>query len=788
MSGVEKQASIIVHNASENNLKNITVKFPLDEFTCVTGPSGCGKSSLVFDTIYAESQRSFLESLSGNMFGQKLMDKPKVDGIDNLRPALNISQSYYNVNPRSTVGTITDISYYLRTLFAFAVNQETGSHWDMNYFSSNNPSSCCPRCNGLGEEYIISEQALMPDKRKSLAAGGILYYKGTKTSQEYKLLASICDYFGIDIQKKVQDLTDVEKYNLLYRKEELSFDIRFKTPKGRTKQWKITERGALVELEEKLKHLDAPSTFSSISKYLAKRTCSVCHGQKINQNIRSFVICRLNIGEVEQLSLDKLKAWCVDVRDLYKSFGYANQISLILKEIERRVDHLIELKLEYISVGRSIPTLSGGELQRVRLATQLDCNLSGLIYILDEPCKGLHYKNVDSIIRATRALVKKRNTVIAIEHNKQYISSAGHVIKMGPVGGPKGGFVTDEINCESDCHYRLNRKVPRSSRKHLEIKGISYRNLKNISVCIPLGNVTCISGVSGSGKSSLTDVIEECCSRGESEYCHYVAGNELIKKVMRVNQQPIGKTARSTVISYLGIYDSIRDLFAKLPAAKECGLRPSDFSMNVAGGRCECCQGTGKQKIELSYMPETYVLCPECKGKRFKENILRVTYKGYSINDLLNENIQNLIPLFEDEPSVFTMLKCMDEIGLGYISLGQMSMNLSGGEAQRIKLAKYLGLSSRGNSLYILDEPTSGLNSEDIELLINVINHLADNGETIIIIEHNIEFIASIADYLIDLGNVAGNEGGTTVIEGTVTSVMNQEGSSWEDFVKEGIK
>ncbi len=783
MSGVERTENIIVHNASENNLKNITVQFLLNQFTCVTGPSGCGKSSLVFDTLYAESQRNFLESMSGNMFGQRLMDKPKVDQIENLRPALNISQKYYNANPRSSVGTITDISYYLRTLFAFVINQKTGSHWDMNHFSANNPSSCCPRCNGLGEEYVISEQAVIPDKTKTLAAGGILYYKGTKTSQEYRLLEAICETYGIDINTRVCDLTEKERKILLYRTEAETFTVKFKTPKGRTKTWSITEKGAMVELSFKLKGIGKASTFESISKYLKKEPCSLCHGQKLNNKILENQICGYSIGDVEQLPASELVAWCKKVNEEYRGSVYIGQISTLLNDIERRTQHLIDLKLEYISVGRSIPTLSGGELQRVRLATQLDCSLSGLIYILDEPCKGLHYKNVRSIIRTTNDLVKKGNTVVAIEHNSQYIAAAKEIIKMGPIGGPDGGYVISQCEGGFDYHYDLDFKTPRKGKRYLELNGVTYRNLKNVDVRLPIGCVTCISGVSGSGKSSLTDIIEEVCEKGESENCISVKGSNYLKKVMRVNQQPIGKTARSTVISYLDVYNSIRDLFAKTDEAQRLGLSPSDFSMNVAGGRCECCQGTGKKKIELSYLPESFVICPECNGKRFHEDILSVTYKGYSIDDILNENIHSLLTVFEDQSSIYSVLKCMDEIGMGYVSLGQMSMNLSGGEAQRIKLAKYLGLNSKGNSLYILDEPTSGLNEQDINRLIGVINRLVENGETIVIIEHNIEFISKIADYLIDLGSIAGNAGGETVVQGNPQTVMSLDKSSWKELI-----
>lgn len=778
MNGAGKTECITVYNAKENNLKNVTVSFPLNQFTCVTGPSGCGKSSLVFDTIYAESQRNFLESVSGNMFGQRIMDKPRVDKIENLRPALNISQKYYNVNPRSTVGTITDISYYLRSLFAFTINQRSGSSWDMNHYSANNPNSCCPKCNGIGEEYFVSEQLVIPDKGKTLAAGGILYYKGTKQSQEYKLLEAICERYGIDINKKVGDLTAIERESLLYRTQKDTFTIKFKTPKGRTKTWPISERGAMVEIENQLNESKKASSFDRIEKYLGKRVCSFCQGKRLNKTILEDTICEKSIGDIEQLPISEIKDWCSNVRLAYMTSPYYRQIDALLVSIMNRAQHLIDLKLGHLSIGRSIPSLSSGELQRVRLATQLECSLVGMIYILDEPCKGLHYKDINSIIQTTRDLVHRGNTVIAIEHNSQYISSADRIVEMGPSGGPLGGYILAEYNGKQET-LSLCFKPPRLSKRILSLSGITYRNLKSINVHIPIGCVTCITGVSGSGKTTLTSVIEEVCEYGESEHCISSEGLSYVKKVTRINQRPIGKTARSTVVSYLDIYNTIRDLYAKTESAKALGLGASDFSMNVAGGRCECCQGTGKKKIELQYLPDSFVLCPECKGKRFHDNILSVKYKGYSIADILNTDVHSLLGVFENIRTIFSVLSCMDEIGMGYVSLGQMSMNLSGGEAQRIKLAKYLGTVSRGGNLFILDEPTSGLNAQDINRLIGIINRLTENGETVIIIEHNIEFISQVADHLIDLGNFAGNAGGKTVVEGDPKMVVDSPGTSW---------
>lgn len=782
VNGVEKKESIIVYNANENNLKNITIEIPLDSFTCVTGPSGCGKSSLVYDTIYAESQRNFLESMSGNMYGQKIMDKPKVKEIKNLRPALNVSQNYYNVNPRSTIGTVTDISYYLRNLFALITAEISGINIDTNYFSANNPSSCCKKCKGLGEEYVVSEELLIPDSSKTLANGGILYFKGNKSSMEYKILEAECDYFGIDLNKKVSDLSDEEREALLYRKYEIEYSLKFKTPKGRYKQKIILRKGVVTELNELLEDVETPSTFASISKFLSKTSCSCCGGLKLKKEVLEIKLENKNIAEVELLPLDDFLLWLETVRNSATKFASQDQIIQLIIDIKQRVQNIIDLKLEYLTLGRTVPSLSGGEIQRIRFANQLSCSLCGIVYILDEPCKGLHYKNTSSLIDATKKIVEKGNTVIAIEHNKQYISEAEKIIELGPVGGPKGGYIISDTGNKCEYIYDIVFKNVTSTKEFVSVHGINFHNLKNVDVSIPLGKITCISGVSGSGKSTLTTVLAECCEKQKASKCSEVNNISKLKKVLHVNQQPIGKTPRSTVVSYLGIYDTIRELFANTKEAKELGLTSSDFSMNVEGGRCENCQGTGKKKIELTYMPDTYIECPECHGKRFKSAVLSVNYKGNTINDVLDKTISDIKYLFDDMPSIRNILQCMIDIGMGYISLGQMSMNLSGGEAQRIKLAKCLGAKSTGKNLYILDEPTSGLNFQDIDLLEKILNKLSEAQETILIIEHNIEFIAHVADYLVDLGTIAGDKGGNTIIQGIPMEVFDNKLSSWNGF------
>lgn len=778
MNGAVKMENLIIHNAAENNLKHITISIPLNKFTCVTGPSGCGKSSLVYDTIYAESQRNFMESMAGNLYGQKLMDKPKVDYIENLHPALNVSQTYYNVNPRSTVGTVTDISYYIRTLFALYASQEEGFTQDIGFFSPNNPSSCCSNCKGLGEEYIVDVNRVIPDKTKTLNNGAILTYKGTKSSLEHKILEEVCNYFNIDINTRIEDLTDDQLQQLLYRQEAIDIPLRYKTSKGKYRQKVIHSKGVLVELQERLLDIDTPSTLASVSKYLTRVTCHCCDGKRFNQNVLRYTIIGKNIADVENMSLTDVCKWLYGVITATSNKPYSLQVNQLIEEADKRIKYLLELKLGYLCLSRSMPSLSGGESQRVRIANQLSCSLSGILYILDEPCKGLHYCDIRSIIAASRALVKKGNTLIAIEHNKQYIACSDKVIELGPAGGADGGYVVSESTTRIASTPKLNFKDVVLPTEYLVLKKVNYRNLRGLDLRIPLERISCVTGVSGSGKSSLVDVLSHCCTQKATWNCESADNIVKFSKVLQVDQRPIGKTPRSSVVSYLGIYDAIRDIYANCAKNTMQNLTSSDFSMNVPGGRCECCQGTGKKKIDFNFLPESYIVCPECKGKRFNEKVLSVKYKGYCISDVLNRPVSDIVTLFDSE-KIQKILRCMIELGVGYISLGQMSMNLSGGESQRIKLAKCLGAYTSGRSLYILDEPTSGLNDQDIERLICVIQKLTKSKETIVIIEHNIEFIASVADYIVDLGCLAGSERESSIVQGLPQDVMRNRESSW---------
>lgn len=767
---------IIIHDAYENNLKHLNLEIPLNEFTCVTGCSGCGKSSLVFDTIYAESQRAFLEGMTGNIYGQKLMNKPQVGSIKNLRPSLNISQNYYNVNPRSTIGTTTEISYYIRSLFA-VVNSVQLSSISEKIFSSNNPKSFCPHCAGLGVETVVSESLLIPDRNVSLRDGGILYYKGSPDSKEQKYLEAFCEHYGIDINKKISQLSDDELHQLLYADDQIRYKLAYKEGKRR-KQHFVMLRGVVPAILDKTKGNDPSSRSVVYAKYMEETPCHVCGGAKLRKEVLEYKIGGLNYDDVESMELTSLFSWIKEFSDDRITLSKKELVVQMINSIRCKLESLIQLDVGYLSLSRSIPTLSGGERQRVRIATQLTCSLKGLIYILDEPCKGLHYRDIIKVAQATRNLIQQGNTVIAIEHNKQYIASSDHIIELGPVGGPDGGYLISQVSTPEKREYQLTFKQTAEIPAFFEIKNINFRNIHGQNACFPIGGITCITGVSGSGKSTLTSVVVRCFSRKNDNVHGIVRGGEIIRRVIQVNQAPIGKTPRSTVVSYLEIFDEIRTLLSKTETAKRMKIGASLFSMNIKGGRCEFCQGTGLQKIELNYLPSSYVTCPECGGKRFNERVLSVKYHGKTIQDILETPISDIIDVFKGTKKVYPALNSMIELGLGYLKLGQMSMNLSGGEAQRVKLAKALSTSSSGRNLYILDEPTSGLNDKDIEKFIHVISSLQKNRETVIIIEHNVEFITKVADYIIDFGLFGGEAGGKIVAQGQPEAVFANAASS----------
>lgn len=767
---------ILIRDAYEHNLKHIDLEIPLEAFTCVTGCSGCGKSSLVFDTIYAESQRGFLEGMTGNLGGQRLMNRPKVGSIENLHPALNVSQNYYNVNPRSTVGTVSEIAYYLRSLFAL-MNSKQSREVTESTFSSNNPKSFCPNCAGLGTVSDVSVSLLIPDREKTLRDGGILFFKGAPNGKEQRFLEALCDHYGIDIDRKISELDGRQLNLLLYADDQVKYMLSYKEGKRRKRHY-VHLKGVIPAIRDHFANRGSSNQLSAYTRFMEERLCPVCGGAKLNQGVLAYKVGDLNYGEAENMELIALSSWLREIESRYDALPKGDVVSQLVEEMTRRLGALVKLNVGYLRLGRTIPSLSDGEKQRVRIATQLTCSLRGLLYILDEPCKGLHYRDIDRIIQATRDLVERGNTVIAIEHNKRYISSADETIELGPVGGPDGGYLIEGAGRTDVSEKPLVFKPGQEMEQFFEIGNIHLRNIKGQTARFPVGGITCITGVSGSGKSTLAEVVANCFGGRSEGYCDSFGGGDSIKRTIRVNQAPVGKTPRSTIVSYLGIFDEIRSLFAKTGVARKMKIGASLFSMNVKGGRCECCQGTGMQKIELNYLPSTYIPCPECGGKRFNEKVLTVTYQGMTILDVLETPIFELTDVFKGDAKVHSVLSSMMELGLGYVRLGQMSMSLSGGEAQRIKLARALGTPSHGRNLYILDEPTSGLNDADIEKFTKVLMSLQEKGDTIVIVEHNIEFVATVADHVIDFGLVSGDAGGKIVSQGAPASVFSDESSS----------
>jgi excinuclease ABC subunit A len=493
---------IIIKDAYENNLKHINLEIPLDKFTCVIGCSGCGKSSLVFDTIYAESQRAFLEGMTGNIYGQKLMNKPQVGTIENLHPALNISQNYYNVNPRSTIGTTTEISYYLRSLFAI-INRDQGANVSEKLFSFNNPKAFCPHCAGLGVETVVSESLLIPDHDVTLRDGAILYFKGSHESKEQKYLEALCQYYGIDIDKKFSELSNDEVRQLLYADDQVRYKLAYKEGKRR-KQHYVMLRGAVSAILNRTSGGDTSVSSVAYARYMEEIPCHVCGGAKLRKEVLEYRIGELNYADVESMELTLLYSWMTKFNDDRISDSRKELVEQLINSILCKLEALIKLDLGYLSLNRSIPTLSGGERQRVRIAAQLTCSLKGLIYILDEPCKGLHYRDITKITKATRDLIQRGNTVIAIEHNKQYIASSDYTVELGPVGGPDGGYLISQSGTPQNSRYQIGFKQRLERFVYFEVNNINFRNIHEQNARFPIGGITCITGVSGDGGIIMT--------------------------------------------------------------------------------------------------------------------------------------------------------------------------------------------------------------------------------------------------------------------------------------------
>lgn len=936
---------ITVKGAREHNLKNADVKIPRDSLTVFTGLSGSGKSSLAFDTIYAEGQRRYVESLSSyaRMFlGQ--MDKPDVDSIDGLSPAVSIDQKTTSKNPRSTVGTVTEIYDYLRLLYARVgiphcpvcgkeIKQQTvdqiadavlelpektkiqilapiikgkkgthakeldsarrsgyvrvridGSIYDLserivldknikhnievvvdrlvikdgirsrlsdaielasklaggtvlvvdsdgnetlysqNYacpehgisidelsprmFSFNNPYGSCPTCTGLSFFMRVDPDLVIPNKNLSIAQGAINatgWSKSEKSSIAKMYFDAIGEKYGFDLNTPVKNISKEGLHALLYGTGNEKLKMKRSTEYG-SGSYNTAFEGIINNLERRYKETTSDWSRADIEQVMTKCDCPTCKGARLRPEMLSVTVGGINIDEFVRMSVtDELK-FLDTLKFTDREAMIADQI---IREVKSRLNFLVSVGLDYLTLARSAGTLSGGESQRIRLATQIGSSLMGVLYILDEPSIGLHQRDNDKLIATLKHLRDIGNTLIVVEHDEDTMYAADCIVDIGPGAGIHGGKVVcsgtvDDIKkCkESITGQYLSgvRKIPVPEKRRtgngkiLSVIGASENNLKNIDVNIPLGEFVCVTGVSGSGKSSLVnEIIYKKLAAELNNAKKFVGkhkefkGIEYLDKVINIDQSPIGRTPRSNAATYTGVFNDIRELFAQTQDAKIRGYTPSRFSFNVAGGRCEACQGDGICKIEMHFLADVYVPCDVCKGARYNRETLEVKYKGKSISDVLNMTVEEAMSFFEPIPKIYRKIKTLYDVGLGYIKLGQPATGLSGGEAQRVKLSTELSKRATGKTIYILDEPTTGLHTADVHRLINVLQTLADAGNSILVIEHNLDVIKS-ADWIIDLGPEGGSCGGTIVAEGTPENVAKVKNSYTGQYLKKMLK
>lgn len=941
---------IIIKGARENNLKDIDLTLPRNKFIVFTGLSGSGKSSLAFDTIYAEGQRRYVESLSSyarQFLGQ--MNKPSVDSIEGLSPAISIDQKTTSKNPRSTVGTVTEIYDYLRLLFARVgdvhctvcdrlISQMTvqeivdkvmeykdrtrlqilspmirgkkgthkktleyiqkegyvrvrvdGENYDIGdeinleknkkhtievvvdrivvkdgietrladsiesavklseglviiqelgrdgeedkevlfstkfacpdhgigieelsprMFSFNAPFGACEVCNGLGESMEVDIDLVVPNKELSLKQGAIAAWStnGLNDNTYYsKMILALCDKFKVSIDTPFKDLPDDFVEELLYGKENTIVSFMFDSKFGGLKEYKNYYEGVIVNIDRRYKETHSEAMRDRLEDFMAEKPCPKCKGNRLKPEVLAVKINDKNIMQVTDLSVEELFEFVEGIKLGEKKTFIAKDI---LKEIRERASFLKNVGLGYLTLSRKAGTLSGGEAQRIRLATQIGSALTGVLYVLDEPSIGLHQRDNDKLIGTLRTLTDIGNTLIVVEHDEDTMRAADYIVDIGPAAGIHGGEIVakgnvDEImaNPDSITGKYLSGKItipmPDAIREGngelVEIKGARENNLKNINVKFPLGKFTCVTGVSGSGKSTL---VNEILYKGLAHKINKsrvrpgehkdIIGIENIDKIINIDQSPIGRTPRSNPATYTGVFDMIRDLFASTNEAKARGYKKGRFSFNVKGGRCEACKGDGILKIEMFFLPDVYVPCEVCKGERYNRETLQVKYKDKSISDVLDMNVEEALEFFENIPSVKRKLETLMDVGLSYIKLGQPSTQLSGGEAQRIKLATELSKRPTGKTMYILDEPTTGLHSEDVRKLIEVLQRLADTGNTIVVIEHNLDVIKT-ADHIIDLGPEGGSQGGTIVATGTPQEIAKVKESYTGQYLSKMI-
>lgn len=822
---------IKIRGARTNNLKNINLDIPRNKLIVMTGLSGSGKSSLAFDTIYAEGQRRYVESLSSyarQFVG--LMDKPDVDLIEGLSPAISIDQRTVGHNPRSTVGTVTEIYDHLRLLYAKCgqphcpnckvklkpASEETkieklvrgrlvkSSRVDRYYqcpkcdyrranlepreFSFNSGHGACPDCAGLGDKMELDSKLIFNEKL-SILEGAVkpLSHSNLGGGTLMRQLEGLAERHNIDLRQAVKDLKEKDIKLLLHGDDEFFGLIKF--------------------LEKKYKETKSNFIKQEIEKSMHSVLCPLCLGARLKMESLYVTIGENNIYDVTNLSIKEAQvlflAW---EKDKKLFLGKEEILAPIIKGINKNLGLLIDVGLSYLTLSRGAVTLSGGEAQRIRLASQVGSSLSGVLYILDEPSIGLHQKDNDKLIQTLKNLRDNGNTVIVVEHDSATMMAADYLIDVGPGAGEHGGEIlfvgkpNDIKKCEQSLtgaylsgkkSIKTPVKFRKGSGKKIEIIGASEHNLKNINISFPLGKLVSVTGVSGSGKSTLmNDILANYLSqkfyRAKTEPGKFkkISGVENINKVINIDQSPIGRTPRSNPATYTGLFTAVRDIFANLPEARVKGLGAGHFSFNVPGGRCENCSGDGAIKVEMQFLSDVYITCDVCEGKKFKNKILEVLYQGKNIYEVLEMTISEAKTFFKETPAIMQKLNTLEDVGLGYVKLGQSATTFSGGEAQRIKLATELARRSTGKTLYILDEPTTGLHFDDIDRLLKVLNLLVDQGNTVLVIEHNLEVIKS-SDWVIDLGPDGGEKGGELIAEGTPREIVKNKKSLTGKYLKE---
>jgi len=927
----------VIKGARIHNLKNISLEIPRGQMVVFTGLSGSGKSSLAFDTIYAEGQRRYVESLSAyarQFLGQ--MEKPDIDYIEGLSPAISIDQKTTSHNPRSTVGTVTEIYDYLRLLFARigkpycpqcgqpitrqAVEQmvdqlvslpegirlmilapvirgKKGEHQKLiegirkngfsrirvdgelfdtgetpridknkkhnieivvdrlinrpgltqrltdsletalknadgiaiaavedgteivfsekfacpdcgtglpeiepRIFSFNSPFGACPTCTGLGIHKKINPDLVVPDMNKSIADGAIEgWYKGATA---YSYLEGVAEKYGFSLETPICQLTTEQLNTLYYGTGQEQIRFRYKNSYGRQIEYQVPFEGIMNNIKRRYKDTNSEYMREEIERYMSFLPCPDCKGDRLRKEALAVKVGNLSIVQVSRFPVSEMLSF-------FNSLELTDRENLIarriLKEIVERLGFLVNVGLDYLTIDRPAGTLSGGEAQRIRLATQIGSGLTGVLYILDEPSIGLHQRDNRRLLDTLLHLKDLGNTVIVVEHDEETILTADHIVDIGPGAGENGGQVIAQGKVEDIIgnpvsitgQYLSGRKyvpIPETRRipkeKFLTVLGAAEHNLKNINVTFPLGLFICVTGVSGSGKSTLINEIvytnlakELHGSRNQTGFCRGIEGLQFLDKVISVDQSPIGRTPRSNPATYTGVFNEIRDLFSQLPEARVRGYKPGRFSFNVKGGRCEACYGDGIIKIEMHFLPDIYIPCEVCKGSRYNRETMEVKYKGKSIADVLNMTVDQAAEFFRFQPRIYRRLKTLQDVGLGYIRLGQPAPELSGGEAQRVKLATELSRRSNGRTFYILDEPTTGLHMDDVAHLLKVLHRLTEAGDTVVVIEHNLDVIKT-ADYIIDLGPEGGERGGSVIAEGTPEEVACKTESYTGQFLK----